>query len=185
MFHVYVSVMANQSYVYADNTVKALTEFKDRNASYKDNSTESLVEYTERYSGNILNNTTESLTDLNDRYASALLPITVAFGLLGVVGFCGNIIVIVIYGFGKKFKDQKYRCYVLCLAIIDLTTCLTLIPAEIIQHRIYFNFVKTELCKVKCFFNIFGASAASVCLLIVAMDRYLSVTPNINWIVST
>ena len=91
------------------------------------------------------------------------------------MGFCGNIIVIVVYGFGKRFKDRKYRCYVLCLAIIDLTTCLTLIPAEIIQHRVYFNFVKTELCKVKCFFNIFGASAASVCLLIVAVDRYILV----------
>ena len=91
------------------------------------------------------------------------------------MGFCGNIIVIVIYGFGKKFKDRKYRCYVLCLAIINLATCLTLIPAEIIQHRIYFVFVKTELCKVKCFFNIFGASSASVCLLIVAMDRYILV----------
>ena len=50
-----------------------------------------------------------------------------------------------------------------------------LIPAEIIQHRIYFNFVETKLCKVKCFFNIFGSSAASVCLLIVAVDRYIQV----------
>ena len=120
-----------------------------------------------------VDNTTESLTEFNDRYAAALLPLTVVFGLLGLVGFCGNIIVIIIYGFGKKFKDKKYRCYVLCLAIIDFTTCLTLIPAEIIKHRSYFNFVETELCKVKCFFNVFAASAASVCLLIVAVDRYI------------
>ena len=89
MFHVDVSVMANQSYVHVDNTTKSVAEFKDRNASYKDNTTESLMVYNEIHSSYILNNTTESLTDFNDRYASALLPITVVFGLLGVVGFCG------------------------------------------------------------------------------------------------
>ena len=68
MFHVDVSLMANHSYVYADNTMKALTEFKDRNASYIDNATESLVVYNEIHSSYILNNRTESLTDLNDRY---------------------------------------------------------------------------------------------------------------------
>ena len=119
------------------------------------------------------NNNTETLTEFNDRYASALLPLTIAFGILAFVGLLGNFIVIVVYGFGKKFKDKKYRCYVLCLAIIDFTTCLILIPAEIIKHRSYFNFVETELCKVKCFFNVFAASAASVCLLIVAVDRYI------------
>ena len=120
-----------------------------------------------------VDNTTESLTEFNDRYATAILPVTVAFGLLGIVGFCGNIIVIIVFGFGKKLKDKKYRCYVLCLAIIDLTTCLTLIPAELIEHRSHFNFVETELCKVKCFFNVFAASAASFCLLTVAVDRYI------------
>lgn len=118
-------------------------------------------------------NSTETLTEFNNRYATALLPLTVVFGILGFVGLVGNMIVLIVYGFGKKFKDKKYRCYVLCLAVIDFTTCLTLIPAEIIKHRSYFNFVETELCKVKCFFNVFAASAASVCLLIVAVDRYI------------
>ena len=181
MFYGDISEMANQSYI--DNMMESLTLFNDIYASYIDNTTEyqyvynttkSLTEFNDSYASNI-DNKTESLTDFNNRYASALLPITVAFGLLGVIGICGNIIVIEIYGFGKKFKDRKYRCYVLCLAIIDITTCLTLIPAEIIQHRIYFKFVETKLCKVKCFFNIFGSSAASVCLLIVAVDRYILV----------
>ena len=118
-------------------------------------------------------NLTETLTEFNDRYAKALLPLTIAFGILGFVGIIGNIIVIVVFGFGKQFRDKKYRCYVLCLAVIDFTTCLILIPAEIIKHRSYFNFVETDLCKVKCFFNVFAASSASLCLLIVAIDRYI------------
>ena len=122
MFYGDVSLMANQSYI--DNMMESLTLFNDIYANYidnttetqyEDNTTEYLTEFNDRYASYI-DNKTESLTDFNNRYASALLPITVAFGLLGVLGFCGNIIVIVIYGFGRKFKDRKYRCYVLCLA---------------------------------------------------------------------
>ena len=126
-----------------------------------------------RNNGSYENNFTEPLTEFNARYAAALLPLTVTFGILGFVGILGNALVIVAYGFGQEFKDKKYRCYVLCLAVIDFVTCLTLIPAEIIKHRSYFNFVETDLCKVKCFFNVFAASSASFCLFVVALDRYI------------
>lgn len=117
--------------------------------------------------------TAETLDQLNARYASALLPFTVILGCFGVVGIIGNILVFIVYGFGKKFKDKKFRYYVLTLAFTDLITCFTLIPAEMMKHMSYFNFTERELCKTKCFFNIFAASSASYCLTLIAADRYI------------
>ncbi|XP_045189601.2 olfactory receptor 8B12-like [Mercenaria mercenaria] len=116
---------------------------------------------------------TETLEQLNARYAAALLPFTIILGCFGVIGIIGNILVFIVYGCGKKFKDQKFRYYVLTLAFIDFITCLTLIPAEMVKHISYFNFTERALCKTKCFFNVFAASSASYCLTLIAADRYI------------
>ncbi|XP_053407202.1 neuropeptides capa receptor-like [Mercenaria mercenaria] len=115
----------------------------------------------------------ETLDQLNARYAAALLPFTVILGCFGIIGIIGNILVFIIYGCGKKFKDQKFRYYVLTLAVIDFITCLTLIPAEMVKHISYFNFTERALCKTKCFFNVFAASSAIYCLTLIAADRYI------------
>lgn len=115
----------------------------------------------------------ETLEVLNARYAAALLPFSVILGCIGFFGIVGNIFVFIVYGFGRKFKDKKFRYYVLTLAVIDFITCLTLIPAEIIKNTSYFYFTERILCKVKCFFNVFAASSASYCLVLVAADRFI------------
>ncbi|XP_052773987.1 putative neuropeptide Y receptor type 6 [Mya arenaria] len=113
------------------------------------------------------------LYELNDRYATTLLPSTIVLGVFGIVGIFGNIFVFIVYGCGKKFKDRKFRYFVVSLGLIDLLTCLTLIPAEILKHRTYFNFTERHLCKMKCFMNVFAAAGASYCLMLVAVDRYI------------
>lgn len=115
----------------------------------------------------------ETLEELNARYAAALLPFTVILGCFGLIGIVGNILVFIVYGCGRKFKDKKFRYYVLTLAFIDFITCLTLIPAEMAKHMSYFNFTERALCKTKCFFNVFAASSASYSLILVAIDRYI------------
>ncbi|XP_060597481.1 olfactory receptor 8B3-like [Ruditapes philippinarum] len=117
--------------------------------------------------------TAETLNQLNARYAEALLPFTVILGFFGIIGIIGNLLVFIVYGFGKQFKDKKFRYYVLTLAFIDFITCLTLIPAEMMKHVSYFKFTERELCKTKCFFNVFAASSASYCLTLIAADRYI------------
>ncbi|XP_052773811.1 olfactory receptor 151-like [Mya arenaria] len=120
------------------------------------------------------NNTSQNLLDeLNARDAAMLLPLTVVLGVFGIVGLVGNIFVFIVYGCGKKFKDRKFRYFVLSLACIDFLTCLTLIPAEILKHRNYFNFTDRYFCKMKCFMNVFAAAGASYCLTLVAFDRYI------------
>ncbi|KAH3787421.1 olfactory receptor 1L3-like [Dreissena polymorpha] len=116
-------------------------------------------------------NNSDRLDLLNAQYASTLLPLTIVLGLFGIVGIVGNVLVFVVYGCGKQFKDKKFRYYVVYLALIDLVTCMTLIPAEMLKHRQYFNFTESIWCKIKCFFNVFAAAAASYCLFLVAIDR--------------
>ncbi|KAH3787427.1 olfactory receptor 8B3-like [Dreissena polymorpha] len=117
-------------------------------------------------------NNSDRLDLLNARYAT-LLPLTIVLGLFGIVGIVGNVLVFVVYGCGKQFKDKKFRYYVLSLALIDLVTCMTLIPAEMLKHQQYFNFTGSVWCKIKCFFNVFAAAASSYCLVLVAIDRYM------------
>ncbi|XP_052770361.1 pyrokinin-1 receptor-like [Mya arenaria] len=120
------------------------------------------------------NNMSQNVLDeLNDRYATTLLPLTIVLGVFGIVGIFGNIFVFIVYGCGKKFKDRKFRYFVVSLGLIDFLTCLTLIPAEILKHRTYFNFTERHLCKMKCFMNVFAAAGASYCLMLVAVDRYI------------
>ncbi|XP_052770890.1 alpha-1A adrenergic receptor-like [Mya arenaria] len=120
------------------------------------------------------NNTSQTLLDeLNDRDAATLLPLTILLGVFGIVGIVGNIFVFIVYGCGKEFKDRKFRYFVLSLACINFLTCLTLIPAEILKHRNYFNFTERYFCKIKCSMNVFAASGASYCMTLVAVDRYI------------
>ncbi|KAH3802817.1 hypothetical protein DPMN_156507 [Dreissena polymorpha] len=48
---------------------------------------------------------TERLLDLNDRYARALLPLTITFGFFMVLGFFGNLLIIVIF-----IKNESSDC---------------------------------------------------------------------------
>ncbi|KAK3595900.1 hypothetical protein CHS0354_014733 [Potamilus streckersoni] len=117
----------------------------------------------------------EKRNSINAEYAKVLLPLTSFFCFLGLLGLVGNSLVLCVYGKGKQLKNKNYRRYILCLALIDIVTCMSLIPAEAIKHRNYFSFEQDGLCKAKCFFNVFAAASASFCLLAIGFDRYCKV----------
>ncbi|KAL3863938.1 hypothetical protein ACJMK2_005659 [Sinanodonta woodiana] len=117
----------------------------------------------------------EKRNSINAEYAEVLLPLTSFFCVLGLVGLVGNSLVLCVYGKGKQLKNKNYRRYIVCLALIDIVTCMSLIPAEVIKHRNYFSFEQDGLCKAKCFFNVFAAASASFCLLAIGFDRYCKV----------
>ena len=115
---------------------------------------------------------TESLEDLNKRFADALLPLTATFGVFAFAGFFGNLLILLVFSLSREYKKNNFKIFVLCLAIIDFITCITLIPAEMVKQRHYFAFDDVAACKVKCFFNVFGASASCLSLLIISIDRF-------------
>ncbi|KAH3803058.1 hypothetical protein DPMN_156757 [Dreissena polymorpha] len=117
----------------------------------------------------------ESLEDLDGRYADALLPLTIAFGCFTVVGIIGNLLVILVFSLSPEYRRNNFKVFALTLAYIDLITCLTLIPAETVKQQKYFEFGQVATCKLKCFFNVFGASSHCLALLVISVDRFLKV----------
>ena len=120
-------------------------------------------------------NTTETLDDLNARYAKALLPLTVTFGFFTLFGVVGNSVILIVFSCSREYRRNNFKVFVLTLAVIDLITCVTLIPAEMVKQRHYFDFGDVVSCKVKCFFNVFGACASYFALLVISVDRYRKV----------
>ena len=117
----------------------------------------------------------ESLDDLNTRFADALLPLTATFGVFAFAGFFGNLLILLVFSLSREYRKNNFRIFVLCLGIIDFVTCITLIPAEMVKQRHYFAFDDIKACKVKCFFNVFGASASCLSLLVISIDRFRKV----------
>ena len=117
----------------------------------------------------------ETLEQLNERYANALIPVSILLGIFAVTGILGNILVLVVFTNGKQYKNNNFRIFVICLGIIDLITCVSLVPAEMAKNRSHFSFPSATPCKVKCFFNTFGTAAAAFVLLVISVDRFRKV----------
>ncbi|KAK3592467.1 hypothetical protein CHS0354_008276 [Potamilus streckersoni] len=67
------------------------------------------------------------------------------------------------------------------VALIDLTSCLTTIPGEIVTQSFWYTYPVPEICKTKSFFNIFTVCASALCLLLIAVDRYRKVCKPLGW----
>lgn len=117
----------------------------------------------------------ETLEQLNTRYATALLPLTIAIGFFIFLGVIGNVLTLFVFSWSRVYHSNNFTVFVIAFAVIDLTTCITLLPAEMITHRYYFTFQDEGLCKAKCFFTVFGASASCLALLVISADRYRQV----------
>lgn len=122
-----------------------------------------------------MENETESHEALNIRYANALLPLTVIFGFFAAIGVIGNILVLIVFSLGREFRNNNFKIFVICLGIVDLLTCVFLIPAEMAKHRTYFSFENLFMCKTKCLFNVWAGCAAALALLIISIDRFRKV----------
>ena len=120
-------------------------------------------------------NKTETLDELNARYAEALFPLTLTFGLFTLFGVVGNVAILIVFSYSREYKHNNFKVFVLTLAVIDLITCVTLIPAKMIKQRHYFDFGDVFTCKIKCFFNVFGACASYLALLVISVDRFRKV----------
>jgi len=118
---------------------------------------------------------TETADELNLRYANTLLPLATLFGVFCVLGISGNIVVLCVFSHSREYKTTNFKVFVIGIAIIDLLTCITLIPAEILKTRHYFSFSSPLPCKVKCFSNLFAMTSSALVLMVNGVDRYRKV----------
>ena len=111
-----------------------------------------------------------TLQELNDDKAVLLIPAIVYTAVLMIVGFIGNILVIIYYG--CKAKRTSTSLFISMLAIFDLTACVIAMPGEILDIRYFFMFENVVMCKLSKFVNHLTAAGSSLTLVIVAVDRH-------------
>lgn len=112
---------------------------------------------------------THIVLKLNENFAMTILPVSIFVGIESLVGFFGNILIIYVYG--KFYTNTNFRCFVLCLAIYDLTSCLTTLPGEVYTQMNWYTFKYDWLCKLKSYFNVFTAWGSAFTLLLLSFDR--------------
>lgn len=132
-----------------------------------------MAEQAELYSENHL------AEEINEEFMNAVMPVIVFVSLEIIFGFFGNVLVLYVYLF--RYHRCNFRYFVLCLAIIDITSCLTTMPGELVNLIYWYIYPVREICKVKSFFNVFTACAEGLCLLVIAIDRYRKVCRPFWW----
>ncbi|KAL3870303.1 hypothetical protein ACJMK2_038379 [Sinanodonta woodiana] len=99
------------------------------------------------------------------------------YALAGVVG---NTVVLIVFSRSREYMNTNFKVYALFHGVIDLVTCVTVIPGEIFRLRHYFDYIYGTLCKFTCFMNIFGAAAAAFILMLISMERFHRVNRPLN-----
>lgn len=127
------------------------------------------------------NDTADLVEELNDRMTQAVMPVTIFVGIECAFGFFGNLLVI--YAFLFHYKVCTFKYFVVCLAIIDITCCLSTMPGEMVTQLYWYVYPASirGVCKVKSFLNVFTVSAEALCLLTIAIDRYRKVCRPFGW----
>ena len=88
---------------------------------------------------------------------------------------------LVLYVYLCRYHKCNFKYFVLCLAFVDILSCLTTLPGEIFTQTFWYNCPFPILCKVKSFFNAFTIFASAFCLLIIAVDRFRKVCRPLQW----
>lgn len=120
--------------------------------------------------GNVTFDENLILQQLNNDEAFLLLPVTAYVLALMVVGIFGNLLVLYIYKF--RFRRSSSRAFILCLAMLDLVTCIFGIPFHIMDINFPYLFVWDIPCKVLCYFLTSTIFSAVFVLVLISIERY-------------
>lgn len=115
----------------------------------------------------------ESLRKLNDEHARILLPVMCFVGILMVAGAIGNSLVLYVYWL--RTRQTAKRTFIIVLSGIDLTSCLLVMPVEILDMRYNYNFENGALCKVMRSVETATILSSGFTLIAICFDRYYSI----------
>ncbi|KAL3869343.1 hypothetical protein ACJMK2_042036 [Sinanodonta woodiana] len=108
--------------------------------------------------------------DLDTQLISVLLPMTIFIAVESSVGLVGNILILYIYS--RKYSICNFRYFVLFLAFVDLTSCLTALPGEIYVQINWYTMQLEWICKIKSYFNVLTVWGSGQIIFLMALDRY-------------
>lgn len=124
-------------------------------------------------------NVSATVEQLNEEMKMSVMPVTVFIGLETVVGFVGNILILTVYS--QRYERSNFRYFVLSMAVIDLTSCVTTLPGEILSQMNWYTYEYALICKIKSYFNVFTAWGSASILLLLGFDRYRKICQPLRW----
>ncbi|KAK3598539.1 hypothetical protein CHS0354_005820 [Potamilus streckersoni] len=74
-----------------------------------------------------------TLEEINDAIAKTHIGGAVFVGILMLIGFVGNLHVLLIYSF--RTKPSNHRIFILCLGVLDMVTCSIGMPFILVDLR--------------------------------------------------
>ncbi|CAG5121357.1 unnamed protein product [Candidula unifasciata] len=116
------------------------------------------------------NYTRADLEAVNDERARTLIPAMTILAIMMLVGIVGN--GLVCYVFCCRLKPGTQNFLIVCLAVLDLLSCIVGMPNEIADMRFYYIFESVGSCKIMRFINTFCAIGSIFTLVVIAVDRY-------------
>ncbi|KAK3588395.1 hypothetical protein CHS0354_028972 [Potamilus streckersoni] len=114
-----------------------------------------------------------TLQEINDEYFNVLIPAVVILVGVMTIGIAGNSLVL--YIFKCKYKPSNHRCFILCLATIDLLFDVFGIPFMIAAMRHRYVFYNVAACKAHRFINNSFATCSGLTVMIIAIERYIKI----------
>ena len=111
-----------------------------------------------------------TLVELNDALVQLHIPTIVLIAILMVIGVFGNILVLYVYT--KKYHASTHRCFILCLAWIDMVACVIGMPLLIVSNLYPYMFPSVEACKIFRFLHVFLVVASAFVVLAIAIERH-------------
>ena len=120
-----------------------------------------------------------TVEQLTEDLAKTVLPVTIFIGIEAIIGFIGNILILIVYA--KWYVHCNFRYFVLSLSVYDFTSCITALPGEIFSQLNWYDYQHAWICKLKSYFNVFTAWGSAFTLLFLAFDRYRKICRPLEW----
>ena len=117
--------------------------------------------------------------NFGEEFQVTITPVVVLFIIYNIVGVVGNISVIFVYGL--RYPKNHFRCLVLALSFVDLTSCLTTVPMETVSTWYWFNAPSRVLCKAKNFSVQLTGLSAMYMLFVTAVYKYRHICKPLEW----
>ncbi|XP_046546333.1 orexin receptor type 2-like [Haliotis rubra] len=114
--------------------------------------------------------TQDSAEEYHSQIAVLMSPVIVTMGIMMLVGFFGNILVIYIYA--VRLKRSTTHLFITALAVADTVVCIVCIPVEIVVVRYMYSFDIPWLCRVFQTIVLACVTTSISVLISIAVDRY-------------
>ncbi|XP_052770786.1 orexin/Hypocretin receptor type 1-like [Mya arenaria] len=109
----------------------------------------------------------------------AVLPVTIFIGMEALIGFVGNILILIIYV--RRREKSNFRYFIITMACIDFTSCITALPLEAFSQLHWYTYQYPSICKLKSYCNVFTAWASASILFLLAFDRHRKIRRPLQW----